>query len=345
MGSLVESVEKLRPGTVAVVGLAKNCGKTTALNHLVKEYTARQAGVAVTSAGRDGEERDALTMQPKPPVELPEGALAATAEDTLKRWKASYRVVTRLGVESPMGEILVVEATEEGDAEIAGPPKLESVMDAVRELRKLGAKRVLIDGAFDRIAVGHPGLSDAVVLAAGAVLAASPLSVARIVAEKVDLLSLSSPPRGFRGHLMEIAENLGPRAAAVTDDFRVNELPDTVLLGPNEAAEAARGARWLVCGGALTYELVEILMAGNVEVDLVARDATRVFISRNCLRRWEETGRKMHVLAPLSLAAVVTNPHNPTGSDLDPQRLVDETAQRLKRLPVFDVVAGLQRNT
>ena len=345
MGSLVESVEKLRPGTVAVVGLAKNCGKTTALNHLLKEYAARQAGVAVTSAGRDGEERDGLTMQPKPPVELPEGALAVTAEDTLNRWKASHRVVSRLGIESAMGEVLIVEATEEGNAEIAGPSKLDEVAQAVRELQKLGAKRVLIDGAFDRIAVGHPGLTDAVVLAAGAVLAASPLSVARIVAERVELLSLSPPPKGFRGHLREIAEDLGPRAAAVTEDFQVKELPDTVLLGPNDAARAAEGARWLVCGGALTYELVEILLAANAKVDLVARDATKVFITGNCFRRWGEAGRKVHVLAPLSLAAVVTNPHNPTGHDLDPQLLVSETAQRVRRLPVFDVVAGLQGNT
>jgi hypothetical protein len=143
---------------------------------------------------------------------------------------------------------------------------------------------------------------------------------------------------------MEIAGNLGPGAAAVTEDFRVKELTDTALLSPNEAAEAARDAKWLVCGGALTYELVEILLAGGVGADLVARDATRVFIRRNCLLRWLEAGRKMYVLAPVSLAAVVTNPHNPTGPDLDPAELIDEVARRVGRLPVFDVAAGLDRN-
>ncbi len=344
MGSLVDAVEELHPNTVAVVGLAKNCGKTTALNLLLAEYARGNYKLAVTSAGLDGEAQDTLTRRPKPDIELTSGALAATAEETLSRWGAPKEVLGRLGVSGAMGEIVIVRTTGAGTAELAGPPTVAAVMAALEKLRRLGAKRILVDGAFDRIAVGHPGLADAVVLAVGAVLAASAESVAEIVAHQVDLITLPMPEGNTRQRLLAIVDTLEARAAAVTGEFGVTELTETALSGPKKAAEAARGARWLVCGGALTDDIVRALETAGVSVDIVARDATRIFLGEETLRRWRGGGCEVSVLSQVRLAAVVTNPHNPTGTDLVAEELVDAVAGVVGKLPVFDVVAGLARN-
>ena len=107
IAALFDAVEKLAPRAVVVGGLAKNWGKTTALNALLGEYARRGFGLAVTSAGRDGEATDALTLEAKPPIELPGGALAATAEGTLERWGAPFEELGRLGVSSSVGEITI----------------------------------------------------------------------------------------------------------------------------------------------------------------------------------------------------------------------------------------------
>ncbi|MBN1672613.1 MAG: hypothetical protein JXR37_16345 [Kiritimatiellae bacterium] len=343
MQALVDAVERFNPDTIAVVGLAKNCGKTTALNCLLREYARRQTPLGVTSAGRDGEAEDALTRQPKPAVTLPAAALAATAEQTLGRWAVPYKVLDPLGLRGAMGEILLVRAEAEGKAELAGPPTAETVLRAVRELQRLGAKRVLIDGAFDRIAVGHPGLADAVVLAGGAVLGAAPASVARVVREKVDLLRLPPLPPESRAPLQSAVSGLGSRVAAVSAEMDVRQLPRTALVDPRQAAAAAGSACWLVCGGAVTDALLDALLAARVTTCVVANDPTRVFVSAAARRRWHEAGGGLSVLFSISLAAVVTNPHNPGGPDLDPEALIDAVGAGLG-VPVFDVVAGLARN-
>ncbi len=340
---LIDAVEAFQPTTVAVVGLAKNCGKTTALNLLLTEYALGGYELAVTSAGLDGEAQDTLTLKPKPAVHLPSGTLAATAEETLSRWDAPRKILGRLEIPGAMGEVVLVRTTGAGTVELAGPATVATVMAALEELRRLGAKRILIDGAFDRIAVGHPGLADAVVLAAGAVLAASAESVARVVAHKVDLMTLPMPEEDLRRRLLGIVDTLESRAAAVTEEFSVTELTETALSDPKKAAEAARGARWLVCGGALTDDIIASLETAGVSVDVVARDATRIFLDEGSLRRWRGSGCEVSVLAQVHLAAIVTNPHNPTGTDLAAAELTDAVAGVVGDLPVFDVVAGLAR--
>ncbi|HOK71539.1 MAG TPA: hypothetical protein PLM83_08815, partial [Bacillota bacterium] len=68
---------------VGIVGLAKNCGKTTVLNRMIRQATSNGITVGVTSGGRDGELYDAITGLPKPPIYLPAGSLVALAESTI----------------------------------------------------------------------------------------------------------------------------------------------------------------------------------------------------------------------------------------------------------------------
>ncbi len=93
---LLNAVERLSPRTISVVGLAKNCGKTTALNHLVAGYRAAAVSVGATSAGRDGEAVDAITRKAKPSIELPPGTPVVTSEGTLSRWTAPHEILSRL---------------------------------------------------------------------------------------------------------------------------------------------------------------------------------------------------------------------------------------------------------
>ncbi len=53
---------------LALVGLAKNTGKTEALAALLRELEAQGRHVGVTSVGRDGEERDVIDSDIRKPA-------------------------------------------------------------------------------------------------------------------------------------------------------------------------------------------------------------------------------------------------------------------------------------
>jgi hypothetical protein len=106
--------------TVAVMGMAKNTGKTVALNHLLAQAAADDVAVGLTSIGRDGEERDAVFNFPKPPVSVWPGTVVATARSTLQRARVRHKLIDATGIHSPMGEIVLVKVLEAGDMEVAG---------------------------------------------------------------------------------------------------------------------------------------------------------------------------------------------------------------------------------
>ena len=63
--------------TLSIVGMAKNAGKTTALNYLIEEAIDEGITLGITSTGRDGETQDLVTGTEKPRVYMEEGMLAA----------------------------------------------------------------------------------------------------------------------------------------------------------------------------------------------------------------------------------------------------------------------------
>ena len=93
--------------TLAVMGMTKNTGKTVAMNHVLAQAAAAQVEVGLTSIGRDGEDRDQVFFNPKPPIMVWPGTLVATARETLQRAKVRWKLIASTEIDSPMGEILV----------------------------------------------------------------------------------------------------------------------------------------------------------------------------------------------------------------------------------------------
>ena len=82
-----EPLSGLLGGTqrVALVGLAKNTGKTVTLAAILAEHAAAARTVGVTSIGRDGEEHDVIDARiAKPRVRLQPGSLVATTGALLR---------------------------------------------------------------------------------------------------------------------------------------------------------------------------------------------------------------------------------------------------------------------
>ena len=178
-------------GTLAVMGMTKNTGKTVALNHLLAQAAAARKETGVTSIGRDGEDRDQVFFFPKPPVMVWPGTIVATAGATLPRSKVRYKVLGSTGIGSPMGEILVVKVLEYGAMEIAGASRSSDQCKVISRLQQCGAALVVLDGALGRSHHASPAIADGVVLATGAALGGGIQDVIRKTRDRLAILGIA----------------------------------------------------------------------------------------------------------------------------------------------------------
>jgi len=192
----------------AFVGLAKNAGKTTALVATLGELARGETVAGATSAGRDGEDFDALTGEPKPRFRLWPGQLVASAESTFAGATLEARVLERLPLQTRFGPVMLARVEAEGEIEVIGPTTASQTGEAASALERAGADVVLLDGAFGRRAFASARFADGVVLAVGMSAGSSLEAVlerARLAAELVELRTPPSgrPVRRFPGALTD----------------------------------------------------------------------------------------------------------------------------------------------
>jgi hypothetical protein len=346
MKSLLEQLEASQATVVAVLGLAKNCGKTTALNHLAKAYEKLGCRLGLTSIGRDGEPVDLITQRPKPSICVNPGDLFLTAEESYRACKAAACILKHTGIRGALGELLLAEASGAGEIELSGPTTSAEARTAVQLLKEAGAKRILIDGAFDRRATGSPAVSDAVVLSGGAVLGPTVESVAMKIAHQARLLMLPEISGSLAPMIRSKFRESDYSAALIDRAGDCIELSGSALTQLEELRRAlGENSSCLWVGGALTDEIIKQLLECAFLPEIVVADATRIFLSPMSYARLGHAGGSIKVLTGINLTGITTNPTNPMGPSLNPALLVEAVAAALPEIPVYDVVAGLARLT
>lgn len=327
---------------VALVGLAKNSGKTVALGAILSELEERGETIGVTSIGRDGEATDAIDDAiAKPPIRLPAMALVATTEPLLERSGVRAEVPVRTEHRTPLGRVVVARLLERGTVEVAGPVAAQDVGEVVETMRRLGAGRVMVDGSIDRRAGASPRLADGVVMSTGAVLSADLDQLVRRTKAAVELLTLAAvADEGLR----ERAELLGG-SALLLDEGSVpldSSLVHDRVEGIVPLLRGRSDVRAVVVRGALCEPLLDAVARGRrgAPLPVVADDATRVFLGRGTCARYRSRGVLLAVLHAIPLLAVTTNPVAPLRHRFDAEELRARIAAELPGVPVLDVLAG-----
>jgi molybdopterin-guanine dinucleotide biosynthesis protein len=303
--------ELLRPhAAVTIVGLAKNAGKTTVVNHLLERLDGR---IGLASLGLDGEARDQLTGLAKPRIAPPAGALILTTTQL----RGQTPMLQELPFRTAAGEVVIVAAGGGEAVVVSGPTRLDELDEALGALRSAGAERLLLEGALGRLGTAAPGRADAVVLAAGASVADGGADLPLRLRLAVDALDLPASEAPADVHLAHAA------------GFEVEAGAE---VGEGAVAEIA---------GALTGPLLELLIREGRRATLIVADATRVLAGAQTVARARRSGIDLAVRRRIRIAALTSSPFHPD-ADLSPEQafraLVDASAGRW---PVYDVVARL----
>ena len=335
---------------VALVGLAKNTGKTVALSALLRELAAAGRTVGVTSVGRDGEEHDVIDSRiDKPAVELAGGSIVASTDSLLRASGVPLQTLARTGVRTPLGEVLIARLTGPGKIEVAGPSAAAAVAAVAAQMLSFGAEQVLIDGAIDRRAASSPDVADALVMSTGAVLSEDLDEVVQRTRDAVELVRLptvaADTATGARVRELLAGEWAG--RTFVLDDDGPHELPQRFVLladGPATTALLAErpSPRALVVAGALPEAFVADLAAATRragrELTLVVADPTRVFLAQRSSGHYRRQGVAIETLRPIDLRALTVNPRLPASHEFDSATLRARLADAIADVPIFDVM-------
>ncbi len=346
---LIRELGLERLTSLAIIGLGKNAGKTTVLNHIVRACIQADFPrlLALTSVGRDGEQEDLVTGGVKPRIWVKEGWLVATACSSVGKSDAVLEILALTGIHTAAGEIAIARTRSGGYLELAGPSMAQDLAICQKLLRREEPDCLLIvDGALDRKSQAGGGLTQAVVLVAGMANAGSSRELAVKTVTQVSLLTLPVLARG-PGQTMRAAMDDKPEARALITDTqgqvrRILEMPSLAGRGQELAGALLPGDSALLLRGAVTERLVGALLSNQDfrEMTLVAEDGTRFFIGNRTLSRLKRNGINLAVLHELKLPAVFVNPTRRDGSLADRGELLKAVRAELD-LPVFDVGPAL----
>ncbi len=152
--------------SIAIVGISKNAGKTTLLNHIL---SLRQSGTwGVFSTGIDGEERDSVFKTPKPAVKLGSNTIFCCDTQTLEGHGSGVCILEKLPESTAKRQLWLVKSLVELQTEITGPASVKDQIKVLQTMNSLGAGKVLIDGSLDRKSIALSKAVDAVAAVIGA---------------------------------------------------------------------------------------------------------------------------------------------------------------------------------
>lgn len=322
----------IRPHKViSIVGNAKNAGKTTVLNAIIR--LCRQDSLAITSIGLDGELIDNVTALPKPRIFAYAGMWVATAEECLKAAEALLEVVADTGIATPLGSVKIVRVLKEGNVLVAGPSTVLGMNRLVESLKKRQTGKILIDGAFSRKSLMRS--SDACIFAIGAVK--SPIMEDVVATAKLAIRQFNLPKAPAELAFLKDWETL----AVIDDQGAFTPLSmDSAASDPESLFDFLTGnAKYLYLPGSLgpLFAKEWIRHRKGRLPDLILQSPAHLVLPDPMLDLLFQMKTKILVLHPVRLVGVAYNPYSPTGYVFD-EDVFREKLSEITDLPLFNVM-------
>lgn len=337
MGLLYDLSQKYK--TLSIVGMAKNAGKTTAMNFLIEEAMDEGIALGITSIGRDGESQDLVTGTEKPKIYLDQDTIVTVPTQLYDLADAGLEILKKTKYSTPMGDLLICRVADSGYVQIAGPPAAMDTKRVCEEMMQYGCELILIDGAIDRKSIASPETSDAIILSTGAVLSRSMRKVVDETAHIVNLYSIPELEEGDARNLIE-ENNFDDKIMLISKDGEITKLDLATGLGASRFIdnEIDENTEYIYIPGAFTNSVIaDINLKKLKRVKFVLKNPTKIFLSAMDWGLWRKKGFRVNVLQNIEIAAITVNPWAPSGYTFDSEALVAAMKEALPELPIIDV--------
>ncbi|MBQ6495673.1 MAG: hypothetical protein IJI74_00730 [Firmicutes bacterium] len=322
---------------ISIVGMAKNAGKTTALNYLIEEAMDEGIVLGITSTGRDGEGTDVVTGTDKPRVFLDTDTIVSVPTQLYELADAGLEIVKMTDYGSSLGQIMLCRVVSSGYVQVAGPVINAQHIEMCEEMLRLGAQLVLIDGAIDRKSIAAPGTSDAIILSTGAVLSRK---MSKVVEETVHTVTLYRLPCLEDGQERDLLTGENGEKILLIKEGKVVTLDRSTGLGAGKYLDAQIDdtVSHVFVPGAFTHSVVADINPKKLKhLTFVLKDPTKIFFGPTMWNQFRKRGLVVKVLENIKVAAITVNPTSPSGYAFDHEELVNAMQEAIPDIPVIDV--------
>lgn len=330
--------------SLSLAGMCKNAGKTTVFNRLIRELNQTEMVLGLTSIGRDGEATDIVTGTHKPGIFVQEGTIIGTAAGLLQYCDITKEIVGKSGIQTPMGEVILIRARSDGFVQLAGPSMNNQLIELSRQFKELGVDKVMIDGAISRKSLCSTKVAETVILSTGASLHKSMDVVIRETQFVASILDLPAQDLPLHEELL----NPDPMKMNVVQlydtDKEVIQLhpSDQGVLQLHEILRHKSYHHWNYCylTGALTDARLKPLLMSNLNLkgrQIVVEDSSKILISRDCYDKLIKKECSLAVSEETKLLGITINPFSAYGHHFQKDEFLDKM-QCAVRQPVWNVL-------
>ena len=323
--------------TVSIIGTAKNVGKTTVLNQIIKEYKGIKMGI--TSIGLDGEKVDNLTYKPKPRIMVHENMLIATAKKCLEQCYFDYEIIEETDIRTGLGNIVIISVNSSGLALVAGPSTNTEMLQVTALLNKHGVEKIFIDGALFRKSIASFNISDAVIFSTGASYS---INLDDVVKDTI-LLVNNFNLRTIDDEAVRIAKSHKRFKVVIMDSkFFVTPLKIDSVAGNEEFIidQVIGKTRAIYINGAFTSNFVKHLINKRHEIErltVVINDASQLLMEPSEIESLRKMNINLRVVNRIKVIALTYNPYSPSGYSFDDEEFRSKLQNELS-LPVVNVL-------
>jgi hypothetical protein len=334
--TLIDTILQCR--TLSITGMAKNTGKTVALNYLLNQLKALHKVIAVTSIGIDGEKTDQVTQTEKPEIELYEGTLFVTSEYHYRQRQLLSEIIDLSDESTSLGRLVTARVLQAGKVILSGPATTGGVRRVLDRMGEYGVDLTIVDGALSRKSHAAPTVTDGLILSTGAAIAPDLNTIVKKTSELHDLMQLPAYETEKADELLQVENGI----FALEDGNPVSLNIPSSLLSDKYKTELFAHGNQLFISGILTDMMLNFLkMQPEAKgCAVVVKDFTKIFVTPMTLRLFQSKGGKLYVLKRPNLIAVTVNPVAPSGFSVSSKVLI-EVMERVFEVPVYDVMAGL----
>lgn len=328
----------------AVIGVAKNCGKTTTLNFMIELYAAEfrnQFELGVCSIGIDGETSDYLIGTPKPPVRVMEGMWCVSVRSAFDQSDARFEFVEPLSFETPLGRPVLARVLEAGDLMLAGVRQRADLHEIMSVFEAHGVSRVLIDGAYGRVAAAHADLVDSVIVSTGAIISPRPDQVIAKTRELVERLRLPEVETEWERELLRASmREERVMVGGETEPPRPLQARSALLALKELKGSLSAGEDAVAIPGLVSDKVLDGLMAARSKGTLLVSDGTSIHADAS---RFQKFRRHWHVrvLASQKVLGISVNPTSITGWKISEEALLASFDALWPEIAIFNPNHGL----
>ena len=327
--------------TLSIVGMAKNAGKTTALNYLIEEAMDDGVVLGITSTGRDGESTDLVTGTDKPRVFLDAGTIVSVPVKLYDLADAGLEILCMTNYSTALGQIMLCRVAESGYVQIAGPVNTKDHKKMCQEMLAYGAEIILIDGAIDRKSIAAPDTSDAIIISTGAVLSRS---IKKVVEETAYIIEINQLPVLEDGKARDmIRSKMDKGKIMLIKGNKIESLDLKTGLSAGKFLDEAidEETDYIYIPGALTNSVVSDIHPSKMKkTKFILKDPTKIFIDVMHWQQLRKKGFTVKVLENIEVAALTVNPHSPEGYSFEHDALLKAMRSAISEIPVIDVKLG-----